>query len=1125
MDALQFEPRSEHLLVRLAGAEPVPVADWTAREAAPPGIEVFLRLWSDGEAEYAEDGYALSVRWPRLAGLAPRELSYAGLPNAAPFTVEVRANGAIHHSDFQISYRFIRRGRHVWGVRRLGAWLSHGDDAEFILLEPLYSILDEIDAFTNAGESDIEARMLHWGRIRLRLPVESVVDDHLQSLHISVASSFRLHPFINQNGETDFHPILGRRVTEEREDDETHEVFREVLPSARQDEFARRFRGLPAVQPRYAVGGGAFVMLAKGMKRCLDVVHRAQRGTVEERRDLLKNVHGYLQAALASDPAVDAPSVTETESGPPDVVPEIESQDLDAIFSDEGLSDRVRGIGCWSIRDLPWIKMPGIPWLPPEELGVEIGGQVVWVPTEDLPCVIEQVKEAQAEGVESVEVNGAHLPVTPEVISTLEEYDRRARPARPDTSKTGPQGSRQRERRADQVLDVIDNLTETAYRQRRKPRGVDLSATGPALRSTLMPHQQEALRWLRDHWSGGSAGVLLADDMGLGKTIEALAFMSCLGQIMGEDRVLPHKPMLIVAPTGLLKNWLDEQEKHLSRPGLGKIVEAHGRELSKLRRRAAPMDKIRGELSDALPQLDLGELGRADCVLTTYETLRNYQHSFGRIEWRVAVFDEAQKIKNPAARITDAALAMNIDFCLLMTGTPVENRVADIWTLLDRAEPGLFGPLKEFSRRYESDEGSGQALEGLHSRLVEPKSNVPALMLRRLKEDHIDNLPRKVLHVEHVTMPARQAEVYTRVVSNRDGGKRILQTLHRLRSVSLHPTSPGDAKSWEEYRDGSARLSETFRILRRIQAAGEKALLFVEPRDMQAFLIRVLRREFGLSQDPLVINGAVSGVKRKQRVDEFQERQGFDVMILSPRAGGVGLTLTAANHVIHLTRWWNPAVEDQCTDRAYRIGQRRTVHVYVPIAVHPLFRDASFDVNLHNLIMRKRDLNRQVLAPTSATGDDFKELYRNSIEIGDNGGRRADAGGSEAARDIDIMEPEAFEDWVLHQLARAGYKTHRTPPTRDAGIDGLAVSPEKDHTLVIQCKHTQRTGSNRGPDAVEEVIRGSDAYRHLIKGRTVLMVVTNAMGFSKPSRRMAKAHDVVLIDRAGLRGLSSYRTS
>ena len=1109
--------------MRLRGDEPVPVADWTARDEVPQGIEVFLRLWSDGEAEYAEDGFALNVPWGGIAGLDPEQLRYAGLPDASPYTVEVRANGAIHHSDFRLSYRFIRRGRHVWGVGRVGAWLSRGDDAECILLEPLYSILDEIDAFTNAGESDIEARMLHWGRIKLRLPEESVVDDHLQSLHITVASSFRLDPFMNQDGETDFHPILGRRAAVEMEDDERRQVFREVLPRARQDEFARRFRGLSEVQPRYAVGGGTFVMLAKGMKRCLGVVHRAQRGTAKERRHFLEHASGYLQAALAPDPPADAPSVAETESCAREIVPVIESPDLDAIFSDDGLSDRVRGIGFWSKKNLPWITMPAVPWLPPEQLGLKIGDQVVWVRTEDLPRVIEQVKEAQAEGAKSVEVDGTRLPPTPEVLATLEEYDRRVRRARPERRRPEREVSPPPERRPDQVLDVVDNLTETAYHSRRRPRGVDLSTTDPALRSTLMPHQHEALRWLRDHYSGGSAGVLLADDMGLGKTIEALAFMSCLGQVMGKDRVLPHKPMLLVAPTGLLKNWVDEHKKHLAPPGLGEIVEAHGRELSRLQRSTILSGKTPGELSNALPVLDLGELGRADCVLTTYETLRNYQHSFGRIEWSVAVFDEAQKIKNPAARITDAALAMNIDFCLLMTGTPVENRVADIWTLLDRAEPGLFGPLKEFSRRYESGEGSGQALVGLHGSLVEPKSDVPALMLRRLKEDHIENLPRKVLHVEHVTMPARQAEAYTRVVSNRDGGKKILQTLHRLRSVSLHPISPGDAKSWEEYRDGSARLSETFRILRRIHAVGEKALLFVEPREMQAFLIRTLRREFGLSQDPLVINGAVSGVKRKQRVDEFQEREGFDVMILSPRAGGVGLTLTAANHVIHLTRWWNPAVEDQCTDRAHRIGQRRTVHVYVPIAVHPLFRDASFDVNLHNLIMRKRDLNRRVLAPTSATGDDFKELYRNSIEIGANGTKGADAGGRETASDIDVMEPEAFEDWVLRQLTRAGYKTHRTPVTRDAGVDGLAVSPEGDHTIVIQCKHTQRTGNNCGHEALRDVMRGADAYPHETRGRTVTMVVTNAAGFSRTARLMAKEHGVALIDRAGLDGLSSYR--
>ena len=460
--------------------------------------------------------------------------------------------------------------------------------------------------------------------------------------------------------------------------------------------------------------------------------------------------------------------------------------------------------------------------------------------------------------------------------------------------------------------------------------------------------------------------------MGLGKTLEALAFLSCLkNQAAGDgsDRY----PLLVVAPTGLLRNWQDEHRKHLCHSGLGQPLEAHGVGLRRLR---ADVRVTGNELNSdpPLPKLDIEKLQHAGWVLTTYETLRDYQHSFGRVRWRAAIFDEAQKIKNPSARVTDAALAMNVEFSILMTGTPVENRPADIWSILDRTEPGMFGTMKDFSVRYEAPgERGATALEDLHRKLTS-ESDIPALMLRRLKEDHLSNLPDKQVHRHIVEMPRPQAEKYEQAVLRRQQGESILRTLQRLREISLHPFVPGESDI-DQYIQESARLSLTIKILDEIKSRGEKALVFVESLEMQDFLIGGLRRRFGLPNDVLVINGSVPGGTRKARVNTFQERTGFDVMILSPRAGGVGLTLTAANHVIHLSRWWNPAVEDQCTDRIFRIGQDRTAHVYLPLARHPRFAEYSFDLKLDNLLQRKRDMNRRVLAPTAASAEDFKGLY------------------------------------------------------------------------------------------------------------------------------------------------------
>jgi HJR/Mrr/RecB family endonuclease len=623
------------------------------------------------------------------------------------------------------------------------------------------------------------------------------------------------------------------------------------------------------------------------------------------------------------------------------------------------------------------------------------------------------------------------------------------------------------------------------------------------------------LRWLQAHWCAGSHGALLADDMGLGKTVEALAFLAWLQEAMDRAEV-PRRPFLVVAPTGLLQNWQAEHEKHLHEPGRGHGVEAFGGGLKRLRTTGGSSAPHGGELGAGLPTLDIEALRGAAWVITTYETLRDYQHSFGRVHWCAAVFDEAQKIKNPGIRLTEAALAMNVDFAITMTGTPVENRPADIWTLIDRAEPGWLGTLKEFSHDYERESDESE-LGSLHERLT--KGAAPAIMLRRLKEDHLEGLPDKVLHTHPVEMPPVQAEAYEEAVLAAREGESALTVLHRIRSISLHPYAPGQ-ESIERYILDSARLTETFRILDEIALAREKALIFVEAREMQDFLIEALAKRYPLPGDVLVINGAVAGKVRKERADLFQDRRGFDVMVLSPRAGGVGLNLTAARHVIHLARWWNPAVEDQCTDRIYRIGQEHTVHIHYPIARHPTYGDHSFDVKLDALLARKRDLNRRVLAPTAASAGDVDALFRSTVEEVRERGPADD--GTSLLRRIDQMEPIAFERWVLRRLVEAGYDVNMTP-YQDGGADGLAISrsPEDPHSLLLQCKHTQG-GHACDHHAIEEVVAARPRYASRAQGRLVLVVVTNAPAFTAQAESLAQRHGVRLIGRQSLGSLESY---
>jgi SNF2 family DNA or RNA helicase len=334
----------------------------------------------------------------------------------------------------------------------------------------------------------------------------------------------------------------------------------------------------------------------------------------------------------------------------------------------------------------------------------------------------------------------------------------------------------------------------------------------------------------------------------------------------------------------------------------------------------------------------------------------------------------------------DAAKAVNADFSIAMTGTPVENRLADLWCIADTAQPGILGDLKSFSRKYESEE-SEQNLFTLKEKIWHSPSRkgIPGLMIRRMKEDALDALPKKHIHPLHTKMPAYQANAYSNAVAqaHKATGSGILQALHHLRSVSLHPftNQSSNLQSDEDYIRSSARLSATINVLDEIKTKDEKALIFLESLDMQDAmeLPLILKTRYRLESLPLVINGTVAAPDRHKRVGMFQSSDGFDVMLLSPRAGGVGLTLTAANHVIHLSRWWNPAVEDQSTDRVYRIGQQRDVHVYYPIAVHPQFGEHSFDIKLHDLIEKKRALSKSLLVPPSASSDEVNQLFSQTV--------------------------------------------------------------------------------------------------------------------------------------------------
>lgn len=553
--------------------------------------------------------------------------------------------------------------------------------------------------------------------------------------------------------------------------------------------------------------------------------------------------------------------------------------------------------------------------------------------------------------------------------------DKRPEDAPVDT----PDTSKQPEPQGRFVVQIKTNYEGVDYEISRRPRRSLIEHAPPSARmgqTHFKSHQHEGFKWLVDAWIGGWPGVLLADDMGLGKTFQALAFLAWIRENQKAARArgigaVEVGPTLIVAPTALLNNWIEEAEKHLARGALGDMAKVFGSDLRRFKNTDADADN---------EPLDTTMLKEFEWILTTYETLADNHTSFAKIPYSIAIFDEMQKVKDPGTLNTLASKAMNAEFVIGLTGTPVENRIEDLWSIMDRVFPGYLGDLKTFSNTHK--DATEEKYRELNDRLSKPIDGAPAVMLRRMKEDVLEGLPPKDVKKYRVVMPSPQAAIYNQIVTetltgaagNRGRGE-MLKVIQKLRSISLYPDDPWrydltTKTGCQEWIERSARLGKTIEILRDIDKRGEKVLVFVENKYMQERLAEAVTTLFELDSMPFVINGDVPGSRRQKRVNEFQARRSrFDILILSPKAAGVGLTITAANHVIHLSRWWNPAVEDQCNDRVYRIGQDKPVTIHVPIAVHPVWGDRTFDVTLDGLLTNKRTMSRKLLAPPVSERD------------------------------------------------------------------------------------------------------------------------------------------------------------
>ncbi len=464
--------------------------------------------------------------------------------------------------------------------------------------------------------------------------------------------------------------------------------------------------------------------------------------------------------------------------------------------------------------------------------------------------------------------------------------------------------------------------------QLRSPDAIDSSLPGRELHATLRHYQEAGVRWLR-LLTGLGLGALLADDMGLGKTIQVLGLLLLL-------RRQKARPSLLVLPASLLANWKAEIERFA--PSL----------------RVQFLHPSFGPLPFGPAAAD--DLADTDVVLTTYGMAAR-QPWLESVSWNLLVLDEAQAIKNPGARQTRAVKRLHAKARVALTGTPVENRLSDLWSLFDFLCPGLLGSLARFSAfAKELEKRQGE-------RFLPIRNLVRPYILRRLKTDKsvIADLPEKTVVPAWCGLTKEQAALYKSVVDDladslegHEGIQRrgmVLAALLKLKQVCNHPSHLRGDGRWEP--EGSGKFARLREIGEEIASRQDRALVFTQFREMTEPLASFLADVFG--RPGLVLHGQTRVRERQELVEAFQADDGPPFFVLSLKAGGTGLNLTAASHVIHFDRWWNPAVENQATDRAFRIGQKKNV------LVHTFICRGTVEEKIDELIQQKTALTRDLL--------------------------------------------------------------------------------------------------------------------------------------------------------------------
>lgn len=873
-------------------------------------------------ATLVDNGYAYASKegcllpYENIYLLDEDERILLGVPQPYDKAMRLVGTSMLNLSDFEYKVEFLTYvpDGELIVCERGGNILVKGRD-KYLLNEAQYALLNRVDAFNSTPEEDktTDYNLRCFAEIKaLAEQAGCQLDSYLENENVYAPERIKIE--------------IGR-------DDEGFTV-EPAVNIEENDKFQTYFDKMRKVQAQYPVqrenGERVRIVLNKEQKENLHYL-KEQCGKHKTREEIQKMIE---QPTEFFDP---------------------NSFDLSELYS-----DRVIEIGVYKPKFYPFICPYKSCWIAGATVETPQNGttKVTINSEEELEKLKREIQSAKENKKGIVEYNNTQLDIEDAMFLAQTAEKQLKDPSQP--AKVESENGNE----ARNVLIIEENAEELGFtvKERTIEKGDKYTLfTDPFLQEgfSLKDHQKEGVAWLQHLYKSKASGCLMADDMGLGKTLQILYFIDWHSR-----KYANHKPYLIVAPISLLENWKNEYERFFMQPRM-KINMLTSKDVTR---------KFNKSIVDKMQKMDI--------ILTNYESLRISQLNFCAVEFDVVALDEAQKIKSPGTLVTNAAKALKCNFKIAMTGTPVENSLLDLWCIMDFCVPGLLGNAKAFAAQYQNP------LKKEDTDIValgnEVHDKLGVYFMRRLKKDAAKDLPDKIELKEKVFMPPVQKETYASVVNDYTSGiqPNMLVTIMHLREVSEHPYLYDSTllnHETDEIVETSARLQATIKFLDEIKKKGEKVIIFVERKETQKMLQKLCLERYGIITK--IINGDTPSIvkrnmpnkqSRQSSIDEFQAVDGFNVIIMSPVAAGMGLNVTAANHVIHYSRHWNPAKENQATDRAYRIGQTKDVFVYYPMAVRADIK--SFDETLDDLLSRKTSLATSTIFPTERVEVKQEEL-------------------------------------------------------------------------------------------------------------------------------------------------------